>query len=328
LTRKESTVYYGVLVHRMLKKQYIIPFAVSTGGALLAALIILMAINASLLRIPQPDLKSRQKPGGTPAAMEASSAAPDYKAISERNLFRAKLEAEIPKPKSEKEIEEELLTGVIRTMVLKGIMTGDRQKDYYAVIDRGAQKGVWIYEAGEIVEKGLAVKEIRKDSVILQKGDFKALLRLFAVNAERIPSAPSDTPTTRADDGSGQKKGTSPKKGAAMEIRQEGKTLVIPKLLAERVKNDNASIMSSIALKVATDSSGRPAGYRVVAIDKGSIVGKMGLKPDDTLLAVNGRSLSSGEDLKKLYEEMHNLTRFELKVLRQGKSQSLFYEVR
>lgn len=312
----------------MLKKQYIIPFAISTGVALLAALIILMAINASLLRIPQPEQKSRPRPGGTPAATEPSSTAPDYKAISERNLFRAKLEAEIPKPRSEKEIEEELLAGIIRTMALKGIMTGDRQKDYYAVIDRGGQKGVWIYETGEVVEKGLAVKEIRKDSVVLQKGDFKALLRLFALSAERIPSTSSDTPTTRTNGGLSGEKGPASKKRGAMEIRQEGKTLVIPKLLAEKVKNDNTSIMSSIALKMATDPSGRPAGYRIVAIDRESIVGKMGLKQDDTLLAVNGRSLSSGEDLKKLYDDMHNLTRFELKVLRQGKFQSIFYEIR
>ena len=34
----------------------------------------------------------------------------DYKALMDRNLFRAKLQVEIPKPKTEKEIEEEALT--------------------------------------------------------------------------------------------------------------------------------------------------------------------------------------------------------------------------
>lgn len=318
----------GAVVSRMIRKPDIIPFAISTGIAVVAAVIILMAVDASLLRIPQTEVRPRLKPSGSQPATEASSSTPGYKAVTERNLFRAKLEAEIPKPKSEKEIEEELLTGIIRTMTLKGIMTGQGKKDHYAVIDRGGQKGVWTYEMGEVVEKGLVVKEIKKDTVVLQKGDFGALLRLFAINAERIAVASAVAAAGSGKDASGPRKGSPQKKKQGAEIRREGKTLVIPKALAEQIKNDSTAIMSSVALKLATDASGRLSGYRVVAIDKGSIVGKMGLRPDDTLQAVNGRSLSSGEDLKKLYDDLKNVTKFQLKVLRQGKAETIFYEIR
>lgn len=320
----------GAPVGTLVKKQNIIPFAASTAAAVLAAIIILMAINASLLRIPQMDGKTKQGFGGTSSENSASAPAPDYKAIGERNLFRAKLQVEIPKPKSPKEIEEELLTGILRTMTLKGVMIGDRKKDYYAVIDRGGQKGVWTYEVGEVVEKGLAVKEIKKDAVILQKDDFGALLKLFAANAERIPVPGASViavPAAQKDDAS-TKKLIGHKQGGGQEIRREGKTLVIPKALAERIKNDNASIMSSIAVRVATDANGHAAGYQVVAVDKESIVGKMGLKPNDTLQAVNGHSLKSGDDLKRLYDDLKNATKFELKVMRQGKPETIFYEIR
>jgi type II secretion system protein C len=318
----------GTPVGTMIQKKYIIPFAVSTAVAVLTAVIILMVIDASLLRIPHMDSKSTQNPGGGPAASNASTAAPDYKAISERNLFRANLAVEIPKPKSEKEIEEELLTGILRTMTLKGVMIGEGKKDSYAVIDRGGQKGVWSYEIGEVVERGLAVKEIRKDAVVLQKDDFGALLRLFAINAERIPVAPAGAVPAQDKDTANKKKLASKKQSQGTEIRREGKTLVIPKTLAERIKNDNSAIMSSVAVKVATDANGQTAGYKVVAIDKESIVGKMGLKPNDTLQAVNGHSLKSGDDLKKLYDNLKNASRFELKVLRQGKPETIFYEIR
>ena len=315
---------------KVLSKRNVIPVAVSTAAAFIAAVIILMAINASLLRIPQADHKPEQRVSGAPVSTEVSPGAPDYHVITQRNLFRAKLEAEIPKPKTEKEIEEETLTGIIRTMSLKGVMTGDRQKDYYAVIDRGGQKGVWIYEVGEVVERGLAVKEIRKDAVVLQKGDFGALLRLFAVNAERIPlpSAPTATPATPSKERPDKRKASTTGKGAGGEIRRQGKTLVIPRTVADRLKNDNGTIFSSIALKAVTDASGQPAGYRVMAIDRESIVGKMGLRPDDTLQAVNGRPLGSAEDLKKLYDDLKNASRFELRVLRQGKAETIFYEIR
>lgn len=317
----------GALVGTMIKKQYIIPFAVSTAVAVLAAIIILMAIDASLLRIPQRDSKSKQKPGGTPSAGSVATSSPDYKAIGERNLFRAKLQIEIPKPKSPKEIEEELLTGIIKTMTLRGVMIGDRKKDYYAVIDRGGQKGVWIYEIGEVVERGLAVKEIRKDAVVLQKDDFGAFLRLFAMNAERIPVTTASA-APDIDNAANAKKLEVRKSGQGSEIRREGKTLVIPKAVAERIKSDNGTIMSSIAVKIATDANGQAAGYKVVAIDNKSILGKMGLKANDTLQMVNGHSLKSGEDLKKLYDDLKNASKFELKVLRQGKPETIFYEIR
>lgn len=320
----------GAPMGAMINKKYAIPFAVSTFVAVLAAVIILMAINASLLRIPQMETKSRQKQSDTALSAGTPAEAPDYKAIIERNLFRAKLEVEIPKPKSPKEIEEELLTGILRTMTLKGVMIGDRKKDYYAVIDRGGQKGVWIYEPGEIVERGLAVKEIRKEAVVLQKDDFGALLRLFAVNAERItvPGAAVEVKARPDKEAADRGKSDSRKLGQAPQIKREGKTLVIPRTLAERIKKDNSSIMSSIAVKIATDAKGQAAGYKVVAIDQNSIVGKMGLKPDDTLQAVNGHSLKSGNDLKKLYDDLKNASKFELKVLRQGKLETIFYEIR
>lgn len=318
----------GAPVGTMINKKYIIPFAVSTAVAVLVAVVILMAIDASLLRIPQADSRTRQRQGDVPGTGNKPTSAPDYKAISQRNLFRAKLEAEIPKPKSPKEIEEELLTGILRTMTLKGVMIGDRKKDFYAVIDRGGRKGVWIYETGEVVEKGLAVKEIRKDAVVLQKDDFGALLRLFAVNAERIPVATVHAAAAPVPNTPAVKKPTAPKQNQGLEIKRVGKTLVIPKKLADRLKNDSGAVMSSIAVKVATDANGQTAGYKVVAIDKGSIAGKMGLKANDTLQAINGYSLKSGDDLKKLYDDLKNAARFELKVLRQGKQETLFYEIR
>jgi type II secretion system protein C len=315
----------GVLTGIMLNKKYLIPFALSTFVGVLTAVVILMAIDASLSRIPQTENKTSQRQGNSPTTGNVPTTALDYKAISERNLFRAKLEVEIPKPKSPKEIEEELLTAILRTMTLKGVMIGDPKKDHYAVIDRGGQKGVWIYETGEVVEKGLAVKEIRKDAVVLQKDDFGALLRLFAVSAERIPIGATPANAAPAPPDAAAKKKPAP---PGMEIKRVGRTVVIPRKLAEELKTNNTTLMASIAVKVATDAKGQAAGYKVVAVDRNSIAGKMGLKANDTLQAINGYSLKSGDDVKKIYDDLKNATKFELKILRQGKQETISYEIR
>ena len=91
----------------MTRRRLLILAGASTFAGLLLGVIALIALDASLLNIPLPvDWKGRagsQKTDGE----SAKDGSKEYKAIAERNLFRAKLQAEIPKPRSEKEIEED-----------------------------------------------------------------------------------------------------------------------------------------------------------------------------------------------------------------------------
>lgn len=297
-----------------LGRKLIIP-GISTLSGVVAAVVVLIVINASLLGMPDASPQA-QPAGGRPSiGQPAGPAEPDYKAITERNLFRAKLQIEIPKPKSEREIEEETLTAVVKSMALKGVMLSGHKGDDYAVIDLGGQKGVWVYEVGEVIEKGLAVREIRKDSVTIEKGQFAAVLKLFSSAFERTPAAGAQDAAAPA--------GTKPvKAGPGKDIRKEGSVTVISKSLAQKLKADNNVIMSSIAVKPASD------GLKVVAVDQGSIAQRIGIAPDDTLQEVNGHRLNSTEDMSKIYDDLKNAVAFEVKVLRRGKPETLRYEIR
>ncbi len=152
------------------EKKELIVSGISTVSGVVAAIIVLIAVNASFLRVPDsPPMRATSAAGAVASVQAAALSEPNYKAIIERNLFRARLQVEIPKPKTEKEIEEEALTAIVKTMVLKGVMLSPRKRDNYAVIDLGGQKGVWVYEPGDVIEKGLALKEIGKDSVRIEK---------------------------------------------------------------------------------------------------------------------------------------------------------------
>ena len=316
----------------MTRQRLLIGAGVSTFGGTLMGVITLIALNAALLSIPQPsDWKARtgsRKSQGEPA----TDGSREYKAITERNLFRARLQAEIPKPRSEKEIEEEQLVSILTPMTLKGVMTGHQNKDFFAVIDRGGQKGVWTYEIGETIERGLAISDIRKDAVIIEKGDFAAMLKLFARSFERIPStrpspAVNETPKP-ADPKVAKKSQPVPVNDYSKDIKKEGKTTMLSKSLAEKIRHDNTTIMSSIAIKISTDSSGKPDGYKVVSVDNGSLAQKLGIQPDDVVQEVNGHQLRTAEDTKNAHEALKNASKFEVKVLRQGKMESLRYEIR
>lgn len=317
----------------MRRKRLTIAAVVSTLAGAVLGVIGLIIIDASLLTLPLPaDFKSRTKLQKTEGEVSTDSSK-DYKAITERNLFRAKLQAEVPKPRSENEIEEETLVSILKPMMLKGVMTGQQKKDFYAVIDRGGQKGVWTYEVGEAIERGLTVTDIRKDAVIIEKGDFAVILRLFAKTFEKVSSAHAATTSKemlKQEDLRLAKKEQSPPRTGdyGKEIKNEGKTTVISKSLAEKMKNDNTMILSSLAIKMSTDASGMSNGYKVVSVDRGSLAQKLGIMPDDLLQEVNGYNLKNAEDMKKAHETLKNASSFEVKVLRRGKVETLRYEIR
>ena len=105
-------------------------------------------------------------------------------------------------------------------------------------------------------------------------------------------------------------------------IRKEGSVTLIPKALADKLKKDNNIVMSSVAVKAADD------GLKVVAVDPGSVAQKIGLAPDDTLQEINGHKLNASEDMNKVYDELKNVSTFEVKVLRRGIPETLRYEIR
>lgn len=303
------------------KTRLILPFGISTLSGVVVGVVALLAINASLLRVPDAPspspLRFLQSTVQTPAAQSSAGTERDYKSLMERNLFRAKLQVEIPKPKSEKEIEEETLTATVKTMALKGIMMGDK-KTTYVVIDLGGQKGVWTYEKGEVVDKGLVVKEIGKDSVKLEKGEFAAILKLFSPVYQRTQGTVIATPQT----GQKMKAGALNLEKEMKGIRREGNVTLIPKSLAEKLKSNNNIVMSSVAVKVANN------GLQVVAVDKGSIAQAMGISPNDTLQEVNGHRLDSSEDMNKVFDALKDATDFEMKLMRGGNLVTLRYEIR
>lgn len=308
----------------MRDKKKMIIFGIATLSGVVLAVIALIIINASLLRIPVRTESSPIRTAKTNSQEQAPVATePDYKSILERNLFRAKLQAEIPKPKSEKEIEEEALTSMVKAMALRGVMTGKEKKDYYVVIDRGGQKGVWTYEVGEVVEKGLVVTEIKKDSVRLEKDDFSVVLKLFSSTFERT-SGSRTASLTRTQEPPKDKPAQKSTKAIDLskEVKKEGSVTLISKNLADQLKANSNAFLSSVAIRAAGD------GFQVVAVDKGSLAQHIGIAPNDTLQEVNGYRLSSSGDMRQVYESLKNAKKFEVKVLRGGKQETLRYEIR
>jgi S1-C subfamily serine protease len=126
------------------------------------------------------------------------------------------------------------------------------------------------------------------------------------------------------------KKETAAPRGAdfSKDVKKEGKTTVLSKSLVDSIRTDSTVLMSSLAVKLSIDTAGKPNGYKVVSVDKGSLASKLGIMQEDVLQEVNGFSLKTAEDARKAHETLKNSSRFEVKVLRRGKVETLRYEIR
>jgi hypothetical protein len=171
--------------------KYLTPFAISSLCALTVSLILLILLYGFFQKLPLRAAVNGSARAASVTKAPHGDGESDYSVIAERNLFRAKLAIEIPKPKSEKELEEEALANIMRPMILKGVWIGQNQSDTFALIDKGAQKGIWIYRVGDTADRGLRLAEITQNSVVFKKSDFVATLRLFAKGYER-PFSPKD----------------------------------------------------------------------------------------------------------------------------------------
>lgn len=166
-------------------KSYIIPSITALSVAIVLALIILIIINTALMRIPVQNINKSQKIIQMGVNKEEINPELRYSAISDRNLFRTKLQIELPKPKTGQEIEEENFINAVQGFSLKGVWIGDDKGDQFAFIDKGPQKGIWIHRNGEVMEGGLTLEEIKPNSVFITKGENAAKLTLFAKGFER-----------------------------------------------------------------------------------------------------------------------------------------------
>jgi S1-C subfamily serine protease len=66
----------------------------------------------------------------------------------------------------------------------------------------------------------------------------------------------------------------------------------------------------------------------VASVENGSLAQKLGIMPNDVLQEVNGYQLKTTEDTKKLQDALKNASKYDVKVLRQGKMETLRYEIR
>jgi general secretion pathway protein C len=127
----------------------------------------------------------------------------------------------------------------------------------------------------------------------------------------------------------------------AVPLKDSDKASLIPPLLAPPIVQPGPSGGQLVDRRQLQQQLGRPeflsqalivpnagGGFLVRQIQPGSLYEKLGLRPGDVIRNVNGQALTSMEDVMRLYQQFGSAQRVLVEVQRQGRNETLYYDMR
>jgi general secretion pathway protein C len=154
---------------------------------------------------------------------------------------------------------------------------------------------------GEELTPGVRLDAVEKDRIVILRNGARETVALKDVEKTAglisAPAAPIVQPS-----GSG---------GALVDRKQLQQQLGRPEFLSQALIVPNPE-----------------GGFLVRQIQPGSLYEKLGLRPGDVIKNVNGQALTNMDDVMRLYQQFGTAQRVLVEVQRQGRSETLYYDMR
>lgn len=230
----------------------------------------------------------------------------DFNLIIERNLFGS------PDKKLGKNIDDEFedVEQTSLNLTLIGTVSGN-QEDTRAVIEETGTRKQDIYKTGDSIQNAI-IDRILRCQVIFKVGDKYEKLIM-----EKIVS-PKESPFLKRK----WKKNTQ---NLSKKIKKT--TILLNLKDIQKFFNDYEQLLSQIESQLHY-KDGRADGLRMGRIKTGSLFYKLRIRNGDILQQINGKNLSSLEDIDELYENLKSGIQTSLQVKRRGRIIIFNYKVK
>lgn len=255
----------------------------------------------------------------------------DVDAILKRNFFDPEetiLTEETPPLTEEFEGAETVPAGqavqtTLPMKLLSTISTGDGMNEYSSCVVAISNKpGAYtIRDKNPFGNNTKIVRILAKrveftNSGRLEYVDLEDFAKLVDLNkkpdySEPIKSADRSTKTTDTSD---------------IEVSQEGETFQIARADLEKAMEDLPGLQKDIRITLYYDAKGKPDGFRILSVRRGSIFEKLGMRRYDILKSVNGQTLDIQNGFNT-FNSLKNETEFELELERGGQAKVFKYQV-
>lgn len=265
-----------------------------------------------------PRSEVRARPASQPTAPPRR--AKDGRQLVERNMFCSEC---TPAPASAGDPSQVPVTSLPLVLVATAISAV--RSSSLASIEDTSNGHHGAFREGDAVPGGGAIVAIRHQSVDFERAGRIERLLLGGARAESpVMAAAAPAPAAPASQGA---------EGDVAAVLQSGirkvdeTTYELDRALVDQaLANPLAFVKGARVTPALVD--GKPVGFRVSAVRKGSAMDLLGLRNGDTLRAVNGVELGSIEAAMNLYTKLRELTSLEMTIDRRGKPATLRYAVR
>jgi general secretion pathway protein C len=261
--------------------------------------------------LPQTPPPARPKP--PPADFTASSGA--YNPIASRNIFASSgliPDALVDKNKPSDEREAAPVPSQL-PLTLMGTLVHSNPAKSIAAIDIKGKNQVNSYSPGREIEGIASIVTVERQKVIIRN-----------LNLNRLEFIEMKKEGSKVAFGGAAKSSDSVK-----EVRKTGdNTFSINRSDLLKYTNDLSSIlMQARAVPNREPGTGAINGFRVLDMQPGSIYEQLGIQRMDVIKSVDGTPVDSPAKAMELYNSLKNSAKLSLQVERNGKTETMTYNI-
>ena len=226
-----------------------------------------------------------------------------YEVITRRNLFGS-LDSPSPVKKKTalKQAEIEALEPTSLNISLLGTVT-HLNGSGWAVIEERGKREQGLYRVGDPIQDAVIVNILR-GRVVLRKGDEDQILVMETLET----SSKQDVPA-------------SPGPGGAESTITVGRADV-----TDSLKNIN-KLLTQVRIRPHLHN-GKPDGFMLSYISRGSIFSRLGLQRGDIIKQLNGAPINTPEDAFSFYKALESGSDLSLDIVRKGEPKTINYSIR
>ena len=195
--------------------------------------------------------------------------------------------------------------GLASKIRLIGVVFND-QRGVYAIIEDVGTKKQGLYKLFDVIQDIGELSEIRRDAIVVRRGDIEELLELVA-NDKPIAAVPIASSSSTVQ---------------GMPLRK-----VIDRREVEQAMNDLPKLLSQ-ARAVPYMSNGAISGFRIDYVAPASFYEKIGIQYGDVLQQVNGVDVRDPSTMLTLFQQLKNERTVKLDLVRNNQRTTMTYELR
>lgn len=242
-----------------------------------------------------------------------------YAVILDKNIFHAVVKETSPVKNTPAQtgIDVDQLKNLAKTPLdikLRGTAVREGGGSFAVIEDRRSRKED-LYRIGDMILGEAKLTQIHRDRVVILRDGKKEILEL-TVTEERGRKRRQDVASSQTPPlvpGSGVRRLGSDRWSVSREELESAKT-------------NMSQLMTQIRI-APNFTDGKPDGFKLLSIKRGSLFDRLGLRNGDVVRHVNGVPLDSPQKALELYAELESGQSVALGILRRGKEQILNYEL-